>query len=59
VSVTPQNSERARSLLDKDAGVVLQNRQGARALSSLDLGRWAESGPVLLSHFPFSFTAEL
>ena len=61
-SVTVLNSERARSLLDKDARVSAQNRQGARArgrLSSLELGRWAESGPSLLEHFPFSFTAEL
>jgi hypothetical protein len=49
-------------LFDKNAGVVLQNRQGVGTrgrFSSLELGRWAETGPSLFQPFPFLFTAEL
>jgi hypothetical protein len=35
VSVTPQNSERARSLLNKDVRVSAQNSQGADARGRL------------------------
>jgi hypothetical protein len=61
-SVTVLNSDWARSQLVKTPGASAQVCQRGRArgrLSSLELVRWAESGPSLLKHFPFSFTAEL
>ena len=61
-SVTVLNSERARSLLDKNARVSAQNRQGARARGRAlpwTWAVWARTGPVLFNPFLFLFPAEL
>ena len=58
MSVTPQNSERARSLLDKDAGAPVQSRQGAGArgrLSALTGPPGLNSAQRCSSVFSFSF----
>jgi hypothetical protein len=56
VSVTVLNSERARSLLDKNARVSVQVGQRVRGRASAGSGpTWAGFGPVLFICFSFSF----
>jgi hypothetical protein len=57
-SVAMLNSVWARSQFVKTPRVPVQSRQGAAARGRafpLDLGRWDESGPVLLILFLFLF----
>jgi hypothetical protein len=56
LSATVLNSERARSLLDKNARVSVQVCQRARGRASAGSGpTWAGFGPVLFICFSFSF----